>query len=169
MLYGKYRFRSRFKSDAVLPYYKGSTFRGVFGHALKKVVCALKQQVCSECLLKDRCVYALVFESAETIRLPTGSRIAHPPHPFVIEPLLTTETFFENGSDFDFALLLFGEVNHSLPYFIYAFDRMGKIGIGKRINNQRGQFALKTVTAGNQSIYTEHDQALHDYDSKEMT
>ena len=42
MLYGKYRFSCRLENDAVLPFYKGSTFRGVFGIALKKVVCAGK-------------------------------------------------------------------------------------------------------------------------------
>jgi len=41
MFYGKYKFLCRLKDDANLPYYKGSTFRGVFGRALKRVVCAL--------------------------------------------------------------------------------------------------------------------------------
>jgi len=54
MLYGKYLFSSVFEDDAVLPYYKGSTFRGVFGHALKKVVCALRRQDCYGCLLREK-------------------------------------------------------------------------------------------------------------------
>ena len=31
MIYGQYRFCCRFKDEAMLPEYKGSTFRGVFG------------------------------------------------------------------------------------------------------------------------------------------
>lgn len=161
MLYGKYKFLCRLETDAVLPYYKGSTFRGVFGHALKKVVCALKLQECRECLLKQRCVYALVFETSESIRPPEGSRIAAPPHPFVIEPPLTTETVFETGSAFDFGFLLFGEVNNSLPYFIYAFDQMGKIGIGKKVSGSRGRFTLEEVKLGDKSIYTNIEQKLN--------
>ncbi len=54
MLYGNYRFHCRFDAAAELPPYKGSTFRGVFGHALKRVVCALKRQECPACILRER-------------------------------------------------------------------------------------------------------------------
>ena len=160
MLYGKYKFLCRLEDDANLPYYKGSTFRGVFGRALKRVVCALKRQECDLCLLKQRCIYALVFETQDTMGPPDGLRIAAVPHPFVIEPPLTTETRFPKGDSFDFHLLLFGEANNNLPYFIYAFEQMGKIGIGKRINGKRGHFSLEEVKAGDRSIYSSSDQTL---------
>lgn len=160
MLYGKYQFLCRLTDEAILPYYKGSTFRGVFGRALKKVVCALKGQECDQCLLKQRCVYSVVFETQPSTDSPEGSRIAAAPHPFVVEPPLTMETRFPEGSSFDFHLLLFGEANKNLPYFIYAFEQVGKIGIGKRINGKRGQFSLEEVRVGEQSIYSSADQTL---------
>jgi len=160
MLYGKYRFFCRLTDEAILPCYKGSTFRGVFGRALKRVVCALKTQECGRCLLKRRCVYAMVFETQDTLNPPEGSRIVAAPHPFVIEPPLTMETRFAEGSAFDFRLLLFGEANHNLPYFIYAFEQMGKIGIGKRINGKRGHFSLEEVKSGDRSIFSSADQTL---------
>jgi hypothetical protein len=46
MLYGKYQFLCCLTDETILPCYKGSTFRGVFGRALKRVVCALKRQEC---------------------------------------------------------------------------------------------------------------------------
>ena len=165
MLYGKYRFFCSLETNASLPPYKGSTFRGVFGRALKKVVCALKRQECGQCLLKQRCVYALVFETSKAIEAPEGSRIVSPPHPFVIEPPLTTETEFSKGASFDFNLLLFGELNNSLPYFIYAFDQMGKIGIGKKIDGKRGRFVLKEVRHKGQIVYSDADQKLNATDS----
>ena len=76
MLYGRYHFFCPLETEAILPPYKGSTFRGVFGHALKKVVCALKRQECPQCLLKEKCVYALVFETQEALNPPEGGRIA---------------------------------------------------------------------------------------------
>jgi hypothetical protein len=63
MLFGEYRFHAVLEDDAILPPYKGSTFRGGFGVALKQVVCALRRQGCPACLLRRQCVYALVFES----------------------------------------------------------------------------------------------------------
>jgi len=160
MLFGKYDFRCCFESEARLPAYKGSTFRGVFGHALKSVVCALKRQTCDQCLLKTQCIYALVFETQHAISPPPGARIAAVPHPFVIEPPQTAQTDFHAGDTFDFNLILFGPINRNLPYFIYAFDRMGKIGIGKKLNGRRGRFVLKSVEHHGHTIYMDTDQRL---------
>jgi hypothetical protein len=160
MLYSKYSFICRFEDGAILPHYKGSTFRGVFGLALKKVACALKRQECADCLLKNRCLYARVFETPLALGVPKGSRISAPPHPFVIEPPLTDKMEFNAGDDLACDLLLFGEVNHSLPYFVYAFEQMGAIGIGKRVHGSRGRFILKEVKKGDVSIYSESDQSL---------
>lgn len=160
MQYGKYGFKCFFESDAILPPYKGSTFRGIFGHALKKVVCALKRQECENCLLKERCIYTLVFETKHALKVPEGSRISTPPNPFVIEPALSDETMYEKGSSFDFNLLLFGKTNNSLAYFIYAFDQIGKTGIGKKIGGNRGIFSLKEVKDNNSIIYSDKDRSL---------
>ena len=160
MLYGAYLFSCLFDNDAVLPYYKGSTFRGVFGRALKKVVCALKRQECSQCLLRHKCIYFQVFETQSSYEETKDSRIAAPPHPFVIEPPLTTETHFRKGAPFDFHLLLFGPTNDYLPYFIYAFEQMGNIGIGKKINGKRAHFILEEIKTSGDQIYSHKDQTL---------
>jgi hypothetical protein len=166
MQYGKYLFQCRFDSETILPFYKGSTFRGVFGQALKKVVCALKLQECTQCLLKHQCLYVQVFEASQYRQPSIGARIASPPQPFVIEPPLTNETHFEVGSPFNFSLLLFGDVNNRLPYFIYAFDQMGKIGIGKRVNGFRGMFSLRAVVADGKTIYSDKNETLKTVDSQ---
>ena len=160
MDYGRYTFTCRFESDAELPYYKGSTFRGVFGRALKKTVCALRRKTCDNCLLNATCLYAQVFELSASDNLKTESTKGALPHPFVIEPPATTKTRFSAGDIFDFHLLLFGVVNQSLPYFVYALDQMGKAGIGKRINGSGGKYLLTQVSLGDTVIYTVADQKL---------
>lgn len=161
MIFGKYQFFCSLENEAFLPPYKGSTFRGVFGRSLKKVVCTLKRQQCPECMLRGKCLYALTFETAEVLEPPENARIASIPHPFVIQPPLTTETHFPSGTAFDFNLLLFGEINHQLPYFVYAFDQMGRIGIGRKNNGKRGKFILKEVRGDGNLIYSASDQKLH--------
>jgi hypothetical protein len=52
-----------------LPEYKGSTFRGGFGHAFRKVVCALKAKECADCLLKEKCIYSYIFDVFEKGKL----------------------------------------------------------------------------------------------------
>jgi hypothetical protein len=166
MLYGAYRFYAILKDDAVLPPIKGSTFRGVFGRALKEVVCALKRQECPNCLLRHQCIYLKVFEphpdSAE------GGRPS-PPHPFVIEPPLTQRTHFSAGEGFDFTLLLFGQANQYLPYFVYAFEQMGRIGIGRRLQGKRGCFQLlKVADLEATVIYRAEDQCLQPVEPGEL-
>jgi len=160
MILGNYQFSCLFEDDALLPSFKGSTFRGVFGRALKNVVCALKRQECDQCLLRQKCLYALVFETSKSIESTKGARVAGPPHPFVIEPPLDTRTHFQKMDPFEFRLLVFGEINNHLPYFIYAFDQMGRIGIGKKSDGKRGHFTLEQVSAEGHPIYSSADHKL---------
>lgn len=157
MLYGAYHFRSVFEGPALLPPFKGSTFRGVFGTALKKVVCALKREQCTSCLLRDRCVYALVFESIPAAGPGQGRAL---PHPFVIEPPLSEQTEFRSGDHFDFCLILFGWANDYLPYFVYAFQEVGALGVGRHIKGKRGGFRLLEVISSEKKIFSADDGLL---------
>jgi hypothetical protein len=82
---------------------------------------------------------------------------------------LTIQTHFLKKDSFDFNLLLFGEINNNMPYFVYAFDRMGQIGIGKKIDGKRGQFILKSIKTEGKIIYTDKDQILKMPDLTELT
>ena len=159
MIFGNYRFSCLFTDDAELPEFKGSTFRGVFGRALKNVVCALKRQECIGCLLNEKCLYSVVFETPGISKTNQG-RIAAPPHPFVIEPPIDTITHYNKGDRFNFNLLLFGETNMHLPCYVYAFEEMGKTGIGRRADGIRGRFILEEVSNGDSHIYSNTDRRL---------
>jgi hypothetical protein len=160
MLYGKYKFSCIFKNEAFLPNFKGSTFHGVFGSALKNLVCVLKNQKCPECPLRYKCIYSLLFETPAVEQKNKESRLSSPPHPFVIEPPLDNETHFKENDTFDFQLLLFGEANEYLPHFIYAFEMISNKGIGKKIRGKRAGFLLDTIHAGGKEIYSHQDQIL---------
>ncbi|MFU8769849.1 MAG: CRISPR-associated protein Cas6, partial [Desulfotignum sp.] len=150
---GLYSFHITLQDPALLPFYKGSTFRGVLGHALKRIVCALRLTTCEDCILKTHCAYALVFETRLARPAPQGDRVSDPPHPLVIQPPLTIQQEFDKGDSLCCNLLLFGEINRHLPYFIYAFDQMGRLGIGRRINGRRSRFLLTAVTCEGVSLY----------------
>ncbi len=160
MLYGRYVFSCRFLDEAELPEYKGSTFRGVFGHALKRTVCALKRQGCEGCLLHPKCIYVFLFETPFPVEANGKRRLSSPPHPYVIEPPETERTRFQPGDSFEFALLLFGMANEYLPYFIYAFEQIGGLGIGKRVNGRAARFKLENVSSGGEPVYSSNDATL---------
>ncbi len=160
MIFGKYKFIIKFKDAAVLPPYKGSSFRGLLGHALKRTVCALKRQTCETCILRANCIYALVFETNHAVAKPANIRLSAPPHPMVLEPPLTTKEKFAKGDSLSCNLIFFGDINRNLPYFIYAFDQMGKTGLGKKINGRRAEFTLERVTHEQNIVYDKQDNCI---------
>src|SRR3989304_876920 len=76
-----------------LPAYKGSTLRGGFGNAFKKVVCAIKNKDCDECMLKAKCIYSYVFETPPSENSEILRKYEKAPHPFIIEPPLEQKRF----------------------------------------------------------------------------
>ena len=139
--FARFSFHIRTRDRLVFPPYKGSTFRGGFGWAFKRVVCTIKRRKCEDCLLAPECVYTYVFET----RPPAGSDVLRNyrsiPRPFVIEPPIDTTRVYKPDEQISFNLVLIGRAVKYLPYFIYTFDDLGKTGIGKG----RGRYELAEV------------------------
>lgn len=150
MLFGSYDFRAIFKENAILPEFKGSTFRGGFGWALKGVSCSMTARECGSCLLRTRCLYPTMFEP-QTGMSPELQGTAQ--HPYCISPPLDRKRHYERGESFDFSLLLFGQANHYLPYFIYAFEKMGQTGVGRGDEGPRARFVIQHIKMDGRSIY----------------
>lgn len=147
--------KTLFKIEAVdeinLPYYKGSTFRGVFGNTFKRVVCVFKNKECDECILKQSCVYAYVFETPLLRKdkvIFNMVKYRTIPHPFIIEPPEDVRKYYKPAVELFFTIILIGKAVSYLPYFIYTFSECGKNGIGKG----RGRFNLKQVVAEDKNL-----------------
>jgi len=124
-----------------LPSYKGSTLRGAFGHAFKRVVCTLHKNICDDCLLKQKCVYSYIFETPPPEDSGMMKKYPAAPHPFILLPPLERKRLYKPGETFCFELTLIGRATEYLPYFIYTFNELGESGMGKG----RGTFALAQV------------------------
>jgi CRISPR-associated endoribonuclease Cas6 len=150
----------------VLPNYKGSTFRGGFGNALRRVVCALKRKDCKDCLLKTRCVYAYIFETspAEDTRIMNMKKYESIPHPFIIEPPLESVRVYRPKEMMSFNLILIGRAIDYLPYFIYTFDELGKTGIGKG----RGRYNLIEAAEDSRVVYSSEDKTVRNSAHNEL-
>jgi CRISPR-associated endoribonuclease Cas6 len=160
MHYGSYRFTCTLLDNALLPPFRGSTFRGAFGVALKNVVCALRRNSCDGCLLVGRCIYARTFEIQRHAPEANRSRVVTPPHPYIICSPFAEPTRMSAGDEFSFDLILFGEANEWLPYFICAFDAMEATGIGKKIERHRSRFTVTSVTSGDVTVYAAIDKVI---------
>ena len=162
----KYRFTLHAIERLELPTYKGSTLRGGFGSAFKRMACSLKGQVCSTCLLKETCAYSYIFETPVPADAEVLRTYRDVPRPFVIEPPLDTKTTYEPGEALDFCLILVGKAINYLPYFIITFKELGNIGIGRG----RRKFTLQEISALNPLghseavIYSSVDEAVYNED-----
>jgi hypothetical protein len=127
------RFTIALKPDAALrlPPYAGSMFRGAFGLALQRVVCATRTYECAPCPLRDRCVYPYVFETPPPPDTRVMRKYSAAPHPFVLEPPAGGRIVVP-GEAFELGLTLFGRALRWLPHCIFAFERMGRVGFGSR-------------------------------------
>jgi len=143
--FSRFIFFVRCKTTILLPPYSGSTLRCGFGHAFRRIVCALKGKECTDCLLKDQCIYTYVFETP----IPDDSQMMRKytlaPRPFILEPSVNNQRTYKEGEDLSFGLTLIGRATDYLPYFIYALDELSRIGIGKG----RGKYELRQVLEKN--------------------
>lgn len=156
------RVEARATRNILLPPYLGSTIRGAFGMALRQTCCVLRHQECPTCLLRSRCVYSYTFETSLDEENGKLRRYTSAPHPFVLNldthPLGVQET----GSVFSFGVTLIGRAADFLPYFVYTFQRMGELGLGKG----RGTFEVLRVLALNgrggdqEEVYAHGDLVL---------
>lgn len=139
--FSKYIFSVTPKTTLLLPSYSGSTLRGGFGHAFRRIICAFKDKECADCLLRRQCVYAYVFETPIPADAQIMRKYTAAPHPFILEPPMNNRKSYQKGEDLSFGLTLIGRAVDYLPYFIYAFEELGHIGIGKG----RGKYELREV------------------------
>ena len=108
-----------------MPPFKGSTFRGAFGHAFKETVCVVEHRDCGHCLLRMRCAYPYIFDTPVPEGATRMRKYPQAPHPFVLLPPLETKTRYEPGDSLAFDLTLIGRGSDFLPYFLYTFEQLG--------------------------------------------
>ena len=140
-----------------MPPYAGSTYRGGFGHAFRKLVCTQGPIDCRDCTLKAVCPYPYIFETAPFEGAQQLRTYGDVPRPFVIDPL-ETRGEYRRGESLAFQLTLIGRAIDYLPYFILSFRDLGEIGIGKG----RGRFQLSQVlTDSGESLYDSNTQMVN--------
>jgi len=135
------RYRLTFATlDPVrLPDYAGSAWRGVFGHALKRLVCVTREPRCPQCLLYRSCVYPYLFETPPDPGAGKLRKYTAAPHPFVLSPDPASRGNLPPASLVQVGITLFGHGNRHLPYIIHALEQAGNRGI------QRARLSLQRV------------------------
>lgn len=136
-----------------MPPFKSSAFRGGFGHVFKSLTCTYPGTDCGGCKIQHSCPYIYVFETKPPQDAKVFKKFENVPRPYVISTVFDeNKTLYKPGERLGFDLLLYGNAEVYLPYFIHSFELLGNIGLGK----QRGKFSLVRVTAYNMMNQTNH-------------
>jgi hypothetical protein len=160
----------------VLPPYKGSIFRGCMGKFLRQATCVMSKKICKECQGISSCVYYQVFETPIPKESEYFQGQSFAPHPFVLEPPEPSSThwnpytgseYYRPGDQLTFNLILVGRAIGHLPFFIHAFDKLGKAGIGQKIAGRRGKCLLEKVESIN-PLRNEVSQVIYTHTSQEL-
>ncbi len=137
----RYRLRFIAQEPLRLPAYAGSTWRGAFGHALKRLVCVTREPRCPDCLLYRSCSYPYLFETPPDPAIALLRKYPAAPHPFLLRPPADTRRSLAAGEETLLDLTLFGHGHRYLPYVIHALDQAATQGLG----SHRGRLALAAV------------------------
>ena len=138
---GRYRFHFTAETPTHLSEFAGSAWRGAFGTALKRVVCATRLPTCENCPLSENCVFPSLFEGRNRPVAGRLSTLERVPVPYVFQPLQNIERVVAEGDQTAIDLTLVGTANQRLPYVVHAMTRAGARGIGRG----RGRLALVAV------------------------
>lgn len=123
----------RFLQKAVVPPYEGSMIRGAFGRAFKESCCPFLHDNGADCPLGDKCPYGgYVFETSTPEEARDFARNKEVPRPYVFEPPEETRMEYEPGERMSFGFTVVGRAAEYMPYFVYAFSKMGDEGSGGR-------------------------------------
>jgi hypothetical protein len=126
------RVTMRLLTDAALPAAKGAMLRGGFGYAFQRASCPEPCWGRSEqCAVSALCPYRWVFETPHPPGVPHLHDLQDVPRPFVIEPPLDGRTRYAAGEALECGMVLIGRGIDHLPYFLFAFRRLGEMGIGR--------------------------------------
>lgn len=142
----------RFLERAVVPPYEGSMIRGAFGRAFKESCCPFPHDG-SGCPLEDKCPYGYVFETSPPEGTREFAKNKELPRPYIFEPPEGTRMEYAPGEKMRFGFTVVGRAAEYMPYFIYAFSKMGDEGVGRL----KARYELEQVVAKNSLSGTQEE------------
>lgn len=146
----KYTFRLRPVNTLTLPPFKIIPFRGGFGKALLETVCPEQSCKQDDCQHRFQCAYSYIFETPVPKDAEVLSLNSNITQPFIIEFPPNTKDVYENTETLDLVLTLIGNAIDYLPYCIFAFERLGVMGIGRN----KGKYRVENVISQEDQIET---------------
>lgn len=129
------------RQTVTLPPNAGSTLRGAFGQALRRLTCLAQEGgiPCEACVENraamaenrpTRCAYGYLFDTPRPSGSPLLERQQEVPHPYVIRPVSGRGGTYDTGDLFAFEVQLIGPGLACATTVVQACALMGQRGLG---------------------------------------
>lgn len=137
------RYRAVFAAEEPvhLPSFAGSSWRGAFGTALKRTVCATRLRDCGPCPLVGSCCFPYLFEGRRPQDAPVLSSLDRLPVPYLFQPPAAEPARLEPGDVAVLDFTLVGAANARLIYVVHAISEAAAHGVGRG----RGRLSLRRI------------------------
>lgn len=143
-----------------LPDYAGSTLRGAFGGALRRIACMTRTPTCTGCPLLRTCPYAVVFESAPPAEGHSLQKFSEIPRPYVIEPPAWGAREWLPGETLDFTMVLLGRAIEQTPLILLAWQRALAQGIGPGDGRAQLLHVTQECTTGEHLVFDAAERSI---------
>jgi hypothetical protein len=128
----RYRLEFEVTKPLHLPAYAGSTLRGAWGGALRRMACVTSAPSCEGCRLLVSCPYTVIFETRPSLhQQPSLQNFSQLPRPYVIEPPQMGERDYAPGERLVFHIVLTGRALNQLPLILLAHVHAFRQGVGR--------------------------------------
>ncbi|MBF0214041.1 MAG: CRISPR system precrRNA processing endoribonuclease RAMP protein Cas6 [Magnetococcales bacterium] len=161
----RYRFEWEVETPLRLPEYAGSALRGVFGSALRGVVCLTGQTECPGCGLWRTCPYPLIFETPPPLVAEGEKFMGVTPNPYVIEPPPWGAREYRPGETLVFHMVLVGKALAQLALIFLAWQRALARGVGPGNGTARLQRVVLMEAYSETVIFTREIGVIRDHES----
>jgi len=154
---GKYNFTINCREDVILSSFRGSTIRGALMSSLHDIIC-MQQQVsdCQKCMVKENCVFALLFNSFPPEDAEVLTNLDDIPRPYSIYISARQGRIFEPGDKLNFTLKLIGKNTDYIGHIAMAVKNLENEGLG----GGRGKIELESITSKGENILDEKDGTI---------
>jgi len=146
-----------------LPAYLGSTLRGAFGHAFRRIACLAPDG--GPCPAPLDCRYHLLFETAPPPDAVALRNLDDVPRPFVIAPAGASRRSYEAGSEVAFDLTLIGRAQDFFPHFVVTLRELRSLGRGRHPVALRRIDTIAPPGGRSTRVYSDEDNLVRSHDA----
>ena len=129
--------------------FAGTTIRGAFGLALRRLCCHMLDARCEDCVLRHRCAYGVIFEGVPPPQRTVMRKYPRVPQPFLLIVPSGSRLALRVGERFRFGIRLFGPALEMYPYVVQAVVHMLERGLGR----ERARLDLLEVSDGSSVVF----------------